>query len=392
MATIDRKVRVMLVSLSAFLLLPIALIPWVNTDKRETWERRPLATAPDPQAFMDDPKQYFQGIQAYFSDHIWGGLETIRTRRRIHYYVLGETGDRYVARSPDGGLFLIAPMISATRDRPYQEWKQLCLKLQNPANRPGLVAALRKAEMLLGSSGAEVIFANVPTTSVISADRPPRSAPDHLVKRCSRLQARRNHIAHIEESNGDLQLFYPLGLFRSKMTDPLFYPKLSYHWAGESTWVYAYAFARKFGFAVPRDWPESECHMRKTEWDFGRVLGLGNTTWSCNRKLTGPLVGRAARTDTITTEEGDFEVSMFEYLNPAAVNPVKVLMLSNSFGAGIAKPYSRLFQSLVHINLNRAPRGKIGDIWPNSELLQVDYVIVLSPDVHFFKLLDRLYE
>lgn len=377
--------------LSIALLVPILSIPFIDHNARQKWERRKLNPLPEIKLLLREPKAAFSRYDDYIADHIGGSFQAIRFRKEINFKVFKSTDDPYIVRSADGALFLTAPFTQKERTRPFSWWNHLCITMQKPAYQEVYAKKLKASEAVLGHQGAKVIFTNVPTKSILLPGKLPRSTPDHIKQSCAGLTAQNNHIKTLQAGYQNLNMFYPIEAFKSRMNDPRFFPSTAYHWAGESNWVFTEAFAKEYQIDLPDNWPrEGSCTPQDVQWDIGRLMGVDDVTPGCDRDRNAlGLIIDTKFNYPVTSDPKIKSVRITKITNPNAAGDKTAVMFSNSFGPAVREPFAAQFKTFYHLNTNQISNPKLKLLLNNSNIMTVDYAIIVIGDFHYPKYLSR---
>ncbi len=379
--------------LSAALLVPALAIKYVNPEPREKWERRKLTPLPDLSQALKSPKKTFTQLDDFTNDHIGGGFQIIKFRKNFHYKYFGNTGDKYITRHPGGAMFLTAPFTRQERDNPFSWWNALCVKLQTEKGQREYINRAKESHRLLESRGARVIYSSVPTKPGLVPSLASSSTPKELKAACAKFSTGEKHIDAIKSKMPAADFFYPFEAFKTRMSDPKFYPNKSYHWSGESGWVFAEEFAKEFGLKLSPKWDYGPCVPTMVRWDIGRLMGVAEETEGCDRdfeklglqkdpKYQYPVPPFVPEIDG-TLKNPIKNIGMVKFDNPHVKTGETAIILSNSFGRNGADQLASLFSTTYHLSTNGVSVPKLNKLYLHSDFLEVDYIIVVAGDFHY---------
>jgi len=296
-------------------------------------------------------------------------------------------------------LEINAPFSDKTRERPFSWWTSLCVSLQIEKRQAAYAERVRDSKKLLSSRGAKVIFSSVPTKPGIMPQNAALSTPKDIKKACEELSAKENHITKIASLVPEANFFYPFEAFKSRATDPKFFPNPAYHWAGESGWVFAEEFAKTFDLKLSPAWDFGPCEDKLVRWDIGRLTGVSAETPGCNRnfdKLELSIdegfkysVGAHGDADDNTKTSAPKKIKMTKFENPHVKTGTKAVVLSNSFGRNAAEQLASIFTTTYHFNTNGVSVPKLNSLYLHSDFLEVDYIILVAGDFHYPKFLNN---
>jgi len=385
----SKSAIIYIIILSAALLGPAIAIPYLDHDARAKWENRTLTERPELKQAITQPKETFSQLDDYVNDHIGGGFQAIRGRRKAYFDYLGQTNDIYIVGDNKGAMFLTSPFQQKDRNSPFQWWDNICVKLQKAGFQKRYLERVAKSKKMITSRGAEVIYTSVPSTPVLIPEQFPKSAPQYLQAECAKVTAENNHIVEMRKQDPDTKFFYPLGVFKEKAQDPYFYPNAAYHWQGESTWVFMEEFAKTYGYKLPSVWPKEPCKVSQVKWDLGKLIGVGDMTTGCDRDLSKlgividekfnyPLDENPQRKNQKKTS-----IRVVKMSNPHAPNNKTAIIFSNSFGPAVRQQYAALFKTTYHLRSGIINTPDMKLLLRESDILDVDLAIVAIADFHY---------
>ncbi len=373
------------VLLSAALLVPTALVLVTNHNARSSWEGRALDKLPTISEVVKNPKAGFKQFDGFMNDHVGLGLQAIKLRRKMNFKALGVTGDKYIVSNSEGAYFLTAPFMQVERGSPFQWFGHNCNALVTDKITNQYRIFTTKSEAVLSKFGAKVIFTAVPTKSVLLADNLPKSTPQSIVESCKKIDAQNNGMMKVSRKLPDFNFYYPYDLFKARTKeDPKFFPNTAYHWAGESNWAFIEDFAKKENLSLSQVWPKGPCIPKKVRWDLGKLIGVETLTDGCNRDVRELRLEKNSRYGYPLNPESKFEtVNLFALTNPYSANDKNAVLISNSFGPLVREQFASLFKTTYHVNLNALNDRDLKLLLHESDIMDVDYVVVIVADFHY---------
>ena len=385
MVTAKKSAIIYMVLLSLALLVPSLMIFTTDHQARSDWERRKLDTLPTVSEMADNPKAGFKKFDGWMNDHVGFGFQAIRFRRRAFFQGLGVTGDNYIVGNGDGAFYLTAPFMQEDRSNAFQWWKHNCQSLVSDKTVDRYRRTVITSQKTLGRFGAKVIYTAVPTKSVLTADRLPKSAPKDVAEACGKIDAQNNGMMKTAALLPEQNFYYPYDLFKARTAqDPLFFPDAAYHWAGESTWTFIEDFAARENLALSRTWPEGPCVPHKVRWDIGTLIGVSNVVDGCNRDVRELRLNKYEKYAYPLDESSDIDsVKLFALTNPYAANDKNAVLISNSFGPLVREQFASLFKTTYHMNLNALNKRDLKLLLHESDILDTDYIVVIVADFHY---------
>ena len=389
MRKINKVVLLYVIILSAVLAIPALTIPMVDHDARQEWENRKLTKRPKPAEVITKPKQAFAQLDDYVDDHIGGGFQVIKARRKFYFEAFGATNDIYIAGNNQGAYFLTSPFRQKTRERPFSWWLNICVNGQNPNYQKSYVERFNKSHDFLARYGANVVYGMVPSKSVLMADKLPKSTPYKIIEACKKISAENNLAKTLSQSAPNLNFFYPYEAFKARIEDPLFYPSKAYHWQGESSWIFAEELAKAYDLDVSPKWQESDCKNTQVEWDIGMLIGVGETTLGCDRDREAlGIVVDASFAYPLNEGADKDEVIVAKMTNLNAPNDKTAIVFSNSFGPVVRELIASHFQTTYHLRSSFINGPDMQKLLAQSEILKADDIFITVADFHYPGFLD----
>ena len=392
MVTAKKSAIIYMVLLSLALLVPSLMIFTTDHQARSAWELRKLDTLPTVSEMADNPKAGFKKFDGWMNDHVGFGFQAIRFRKRFLFKSLGVTGDKYIVSNSDGDLFLTGRFNDKTRKYPYAWFRHNCINFFIPAWEEQYISSVLRVTPALEKFGAEVIYTAVPTKSVLLAEKLPRSTPKEISDGCKTVNAHNNGMMRVAKKLPHHNFYYPFDFFKERVyDDPLFFPNTAYHWAGESNWAFVEDFATTYGLSLPKTWPKGPCVPHKVRWDIGNLMGVDKVVDGCNRDKRELRLNLYERYNyPLNVESETDHVKVFALTNPYALNDKSAVLISNSFGPLVREQIAGLFNTTYHVNLNRTNRRNMQLLLEQSDIMNVDYVIVIAADFHYPDILDSI--
>ncbi len=372
------------VILSVVLLIPAVTIPLVDHDARQTWENRTLTQLPDLTKVLTTPKPVFGQLDDYVNDHIGGGFQAIKGRRKFYFDTFGATNDIYIVGNDQGSYFLTSPFRQKDRKQPFSWWGNACVRAQNPNYLKSYIKIFEKSEADLSKYGAEVVYGMVPSKAVLLQDQLPKSTPEKIRAACEEISAENNWAVNYSKLNPDINFFYPYTAFKERVSDPLFYPNTAYHWQGESTWVFAEKLAAEYNLDVSPAWDKGPCKNTSVKWDIGGLIGVGQETPGCDRDLSSLEIEIDEKFMYPLNAQAKKEtVKVVKMTNPHAVNDKTAIVFSNSFGPAVRQQVASHFKTTYHLRAGIINGVDMKALLSQSDILDVDFIVVTVADFHY---------
>jgi len=83
-------------------------------------------------------------------------------------------------------------------------------------------------------------------------------------------------------------------------------------------------------------------------------------------------------------------VPLFALTNPYASNDKKAVLVSNSFGPLVREQFASLFTTTYHLNLNPLSEKQVELLLHESDILDVDYIVIVIADFHYPTFIERI--
>lgn len=372
------------VILSAALLLPAITIPLVDHKARQKWEKRSLTELPVLTQFLKSPKPTFGQLDDYVNDHIGGGFQVIKGRRKFYFDKFGATNDIYMVGNGQGDYFLTSPFQQKDRKQPFSWWGNACVRAQNPNYLKAYIKNFEESEAHLSKFGAKIVYGMVPSKAVLLQDRLPKSTPKKIRIACQNISAENNWAVNYAKLNPDINFFYPYTAFKDRVSDPLFYPNAAYHWQGESTWVFTEELAAQYNLDVPSVWDKGPCEKTSVKWDIGGLIGVGQETPGCDRNLKSLEIQVDEKfMYPLSKQAKKSAVRVVKMTNPHAVNEKTAIVFSNSFGPAVRQQVASHFKTTYHLRAGIINGPDMKALLNESNILDVDFIVVTVADFHY---------
>lgn len=376
------RVDLYVLILASVLLTPTLTMPFINHKARQTWENRNLTNLPQLSKALSQPQKFFSQLDNYIDDHIGGGFQVIKARRKFYFDAFGATNDTFIVGNNDGDYFLTSPFLQKNRENPFAWWQNACVSAQSSDHLERNIKRFEIAEKHLSKYGAMVIFGMVPTKAVLLNDRLPISTPKKIKDACQQITVTNNWAANYSKLNPKINFFYPIETFKAHITDPLFYPNTAYHWQGESTWIWAEELAKKYHLNVSPLWDSTGCKPKKVPWDIGKLIGVGQETNGCDRNLS-QLEIKTNSKFLYPIEDNKNSIEIVKMINPHDSNGKTAIIFSNSFGPAVREQIASHFKTTYHLRSGVINEKDMHSLLSKTDILNVDYVFVTIADFHY---------
>lgn len=376
-------VTISIVFFAVLLSLPVSLSPLTDLKERESWERNKVQEWPEPAKYLSAPKEAFQQLEEAINDRQFGGLELIKARRTFYFDHLGVTSDNYVIRNSKGALFLTAPFLSDQRDKAFEWWRKNCLASRYSNHLKNNLNDIQDVKSKVSTDKNRVIFAVVPTKSVVLKNDLPLSTPQRVVDGCQVTTEMNSWPTMLKKEDQSLELLYPLDLFESRASaSSLFYPNTSYHWEGESTWAYAEYLAEYLGIELASSFPKS-CSKAMVPWDIGGLIGVRKETLGCDRKTAEGFSDKVTPYQLKRPNGSDRLIKIYSTEFENATTDATAVVYANSFGDPARNAIGHVFRKVVHIARNSLSPADLTMLLDQTDLFEADYIIFLGGDFHY---------
>lgn len=313
-----------------------------------TGENRRLADPPGvPQGFRDLLALPGQ-VDAYLNDHFGLRPTLIAANNRIRYALFGTLSSPQLTPGKDGHIYFN----SHDAAQPLDMIERLCGQGVTPgwtAEAAGRIGAFLERATALNPQSTLVF---VPTKPALY----PEHLPDWLQAQCRRGPSPLPAVMEAvrADARADGRVLYPYDAMMAMKASLEVYPKENFHWTGEAPRRLAEQIAEtRFGLAKRVELPSVEVPQPSDLQHFAPGVPLGITTRVLDYAAAGvtPCVGDAA---ACFPELGEIAGKLGDMTRYRAAQPdgPKLLLVSDSFGFGIAGAFSQYFGEVWHIGTN----------------------------------------
>jgi hypothetical protein len=283
---------------------------------------------------------------AYLNDHFGFRQTLVGWQNRLRFHVLHEADSSQITLGKDGVIFLNSHVAA----QPLSMINFLCGKDVSQAMRDNLADQIAEFTQNSDSINPHSLLVFVPTKPILYPDK----LPNWMREQCARHTATVPSVlaALNAKSVAPARVVYPFDFMSALKDRLLVYPKENFHWDGNGPQPVAEHIASQY-FGIPRT---SVLAMRDEvkPSDLQRFFpGIGlpisvstpayldSGVSACAGGACFPELGGIAQ------KLGD--VSRFQRANPRGP---RLLLISDSFGAGIAGYFSESFGEVWHISIN----------------------------------------
>ncbi|CAN0585975.1 unnamed protein product, partial [Ectocarpus sp. 12 AP-2014] len=141
---------------ASLLAMPLVLAPWEDHVARAKWEKRELTDAAYVTKNLGSAS-FFDDLERFIDDHLFGALAINRAYRRFQFEVLGDSPVPNVAMGEAGFVFLT----SHNADRPLEAIEKYCEG--DPREAKKLLQGLNALSRRLASRDVSLSVAIVPS-------------------------------------------------------------------------------------------------------------------------------------------------------------------------------------------------------------------------------------
>lgn len=344
--TLSFKYKIVMIVISCILVIPSIRGFFENHHRRSQWEKRSLAKLPEWHGFTD-ASAYFSELNLFIDDHFGYVRKFNKTYRKVLFYLFKDSPTPNISIGDSGFIYLNSHDAKTSNRR----LKTLCVSGTDPdifEKRKSVVEnifSLLKARNYTPSLGIAV------SKIVLYPEYLPETIPEGLRTACDLFRDRRNIPTYVAESmsaSGDV-VYYPLKMFYKQKGTSCFYPKENFHWSGNSAHVFSKGFLKKLNFNPGPEYDEGgKLVIRKADLNFGFSREIN--VWDYPYEKYG-LQKHWQKPGWVK----DYFAKAQEYCYYTAKHPMsdrQALIISNSFGIGVAKHLAPGFKKLYFVNIN----------------------------------------
>jgi hypothetical protein len=348
MVSLTFSSKLILLFLAVILSIPVVAGFFTNHEERSSWENRPLTQFPQWHEWKD-AALFFNEIDRFSSDHIGFALPLNRLYRKFRYYIFSDSPIKSITVGSSGFVYLN----SHNPQKSYTVFESLCIHGDDANRLQKRVDVLGKIFFELESRGYKPSVGIPVSKPVLYPDNLSSQVPHRHRDACTTYRHRDNIPKRLGEiySSTKKIIYYPLDDFYNLRNQEAFFPKENFHWNGKSSHVFARDFLSLLDLAPDEDFSKGSV-LRSTKADLKRMMGFSRNiyTWHypyARYKIIKTKIQELAWIKNYYKRASDY--SQFETGEP--ISKRRALVISNSFGAGIARHLAAGFQSLLHVNI-----------------------------------------
>ncbi len=347
------------------LCIPFLTSLFINHQARSEWEKRRLADPPSASQ-LEDLRGYFNQWAQFIDDHLAFFVTSNRAYRKFLYRVLADNPVANVSVTGSGALFLNGWQT----DKPNEFIAGAC---RGPAPRRVTQQSRRAMQCIsdfLAQRRVSTTFGFAPLKATIYPELLPESLPHRLREQCRAFPARGTLAADLIAGRGpeNTRVWFPLEEFKVLKNRPNFYPLDSFHWAGDSAFVFAQGMLA-LSLADKYEPVPYQRELIDGRSDFSFVgFDIPTRYWQY-RYPDHPLSGQEIGKDISSGLR-----QAIRYENVQSDFPHHGLLLSDSFGSGLVEHLVPVFASLTHLDYV--------NIRPSEYDALVQYLVNLTPLTH----------
>lgn len=292
-------------------------------------------------------------MDAYLNDHFGWRQTLIAWNNRLRYYGLGETASPQLTLGKHQTLFFT----SHDAAHPQRMRQFLCGKGVTPATVQDI--SMRITGLIDGvnrvADPLPTTLAFVPTKPILYAELLPAWMQAECVGETPTIPA------ILQQSGKDhpsvaTALYYPLAKMLALKYSQQLYPKLNFHWHGRGAQVFAQDLAEHQWQLPPQRYLQFQRETITS--DLQRFMpGVELTEQVENPDYLSSQIDACLGPSCFTELRSAAkltDVSRYRWKNAGAAAGKKMLLISDSFGNGIAGYFSPYFSEVWHVSINNS--------------------------------------
>jgi hypothetical protein len=309
-------------------------------------ENRQLALLPEPPFTLQDRLSWPGKMDRYWNDHFGLRMEMIEWNNALHFSVFGDLNAVQLTSGKDGFLFFN----SHSAQDPLSMIHFLCGRRTKPADYQRMATTASAFMHSALATFPNSHFLVVPTKPVVYQEK----LPDWLQQQCKGLTPPVPEIVAQLKRDPSLaeRIIFPVAEMKAMVSEHEFYTKATFHWVGDGARPVAKLIASNF-FHLPSISTFSTS-PKKEMADMQRFLP-GVLLEDSLRELNYQKAGiTECRGEVCFPEFATFSAKIGD-LSRFAQNEKKgpkLLIVSDSFGRGIAGMFAEYFGEVWHISVN----------------------------------------
>ncbi|MFZ6876193.1 hypothetical protein ACO0LF_29365 [Undibacterium sp. Di27W] len=338
--------RIVFIIIFLGILLTPALVHISGKMPGTSAENRALAAKPLLPHTLTDTLKFPAAVDAYLNDHFGLRSKLVAWNNQLRYYLLGDVNAVQLTAGKDGYLFFN----SHAANTPLAMVDFLCGKNVTQKDRAEIVRTASGFMQMAVQTKAESYLLLAPTKPVVYADK----LPDWLQQQCAQYTPTLPGIVTALQALPELKdkVIYPLAEMQALKASTAVFPKTTFHWTGNGPEPVAQLVAEKY------------LHRN-------RLLTLTTTLHDVASDMQQFLPGVALMVPTYDPDYVKLGISACEgvacfpefvdtaskigdvtrYRHEHRKGP-KLLMITDSFGHGIAGFFSEYYAEVWHVSVN----------------------------------------
>ncbi|MCW6509735.1 hypothetical protein [Lichenifustis flavocetrariae] len=356
-ALISLPSKLGLLIVSCVLLIPTIGIYWQDRGYLEQFHNRTLTAIPQSSLFWSDPAQYSSQVQKWLSDRIFPIVGVSHFQKAFLLDVLNTAPQRRVTMGADGFIFLNG----SDDDHLNNIFENVCIHAHSEEVDAAFQNSLPAISSFAQARQIPIDVIVVPTLETLYGDRLPLSVPPRYRRACSDRARGSSPLSRIE-APANMRYVYPVAQMRAARDDGAFFPKANWHADGLSLKVVRDAYLRALG--ISGDVPEKLDLTRKPA---ELLLSYGITRYRpvyqiSNANVRSDEQAAKALAADISSLFDTPRIVTHVFENSKAIDPDRLLLVSDSFGDLGAKVFAGGFSKLIHVTSNDMKSQTIGEL------------------------------
>lgn len=215
-------------SFALLLLLPAVFSVFVDKELFRETQRRDLAKSPNISQLASTPSRYFHSLSDWLSDRTGGVLLSKNIMARTQYYVFNDPPSKEFVLGENGEFFLHTFNVQ----QPFLV-PRICFRKRQEQMYEFVTQNLRHIQSKLAERSVEVRTLVIPSKFSIYGESLGRGVPVQIKEACVKTGISGSAFEKVNDLK-DLNILYPIDIFRANKNNPNFYPIGNFHWHGES--------------------------------------------------------------------------------------------------------------------------------------------------------------
>lgn len=309
-------------------------------------ENRALATKPAVPATFAESLKFPAAVDAYLNDNFGLRNNLVAWNNQLRYHLLGDINAVQLTAGKDAYIFFN----SHAANTPLAMIDFLCGKNVSEKDRAEIVRTASDFMHMAVQVKAESYLLLVPTKPVVYADK----LPDWLQQQCAQYTPSLPGIVDTLKSLPGLadKIIYPLAEMQTLKKSMAVFPKNTFHWTGNGPLPVAQLVAENYLHRKRLVTLTSNLHDVPSDIQhFLPGVALTVPTYDPDYAKAGitACLGVACFPEFTGTADKIGDVSRYRH---ATVQGPRLLLITDSFGQGIAGFFSEYYGEVWHVSLN----------------------------------------